>query len=152
MVLRRDDPAFVQHFDKRSPGPRQRPILAVLVVGAIGLTWILWGTPWGSSRRCTLPSPESTPGPPSPRCFSRARVQARSADRPTPLLSALIAAQPTVIAERYAMPSTRSTARLGMANTTRPPTCNQRRGQDPGTGGADAARRGNGVRERRQRR
>ena len=38
MVLRRDDPAFVQHFDKRSLTPRRRHvwvILAILVVSAV---------------------------------------------------------------------------------------------------------------------
>jgi Protein of unknown function (DUF3040) len=38
MVLRRDDPAFVRHFDKRSLTPRRRhvrAILAILVVSAV---------------------------------------------------------------------------------------------------------------------
>ena len=38
MVLRRDDPAFVQRFDKRSLPPRRRHvwvILAILVVSAV---------------------------------------------------------------------------------------------------------------------
>jgi hypothetical protein len=47
MGLRRDDPDLARQFDEWPPGPRQRPILAALVVVAIGLTWILWGTTAG---------------------------------------------------------------------------------------------------------
>ena len=45
--LRRDDPDLVQQFDKWRPGSRQRPVLAVLVVLAVGLTWVFCGTAAG---------------------------------------------------------------------------------------------------------
>ena len=48
MVLRRDDPAFVQRFDKRSPTPRGRHvwvILAILVVSAVAAVAAALGGP-----------------------------------------------------------------------------------------------------------
>jgi hypothetical protein len=45
--MRRDDPDLVRQFDEWRIPPRQRPILAVLVVVAVGLTWVLCGTTAG---------------------------------------------------------------------------------------------------------
>ena len=48
MVLRRDDPAFVQRFDKRSPTPRRRHvwvILAIMVVSAVAAVAAALGGP-----------------------------------------------------------------------------------------------------------
>jgi hypothetical protein len=45
--LRRDDPDLARQLDEWRPGPRQRPILAVLVVVAVGLIWVLCGTTAG---------------------------------------------------------------------------------------------------------
>ena len=47
MELRQDDPDLVRQFDEWPPGPRRRPILAVVVVVAVGLTWVLFGTTAG---------------------------------------------------------------------------------------------------------
>lgn len=46
MVLRRDDPAYVRHFDKRTPTPRMRhvlAILAILVVSAVTAVAVVVG-------------------------------------------------------------------------------------------------------------
>jgi hypothetical protein len=50
MDLRRHDLDLVRQFDEWRPRPRQRAILAVLavlVVVAVGLTWVLCGTTAG---------------------------------------------------------------------------------------------------------
>lgn len=47
MKLRRDDPALVREFDHWRPEPRQRPILTILIVVALALTWIVGGTTAG---------------------------------------------------------------------------------------------------------
>ena len=43
MDLRRGDPDLARQFDDWRPGPRQRPILAILVVIALTLAWIVYG-------------------------------------------------------------------------------------------------------------